>query len=355
VAERPRRRRDDNEDDGERPKRRAGGAGGRTNRSAPMKRGAGAGAKANRGRGSDRRSGGEDRRTARRGDRTQTPPGTRRRVADDRNPTRSGIQYPSRRTARRDVEASPAPPARRPVLRTVKRAEEAGRGSQPQRSRRPAKRAPAGLRRRGRRTEAGEELARAAGSKAKTAEDQLARAADAFAAGREREAARILRPLRDAYPDVAAVRELLGLVHYRLGQYPAATKELLAFVDLTGSVEQHPVLMDCWRAQRRFDKVEALWEELASSSPSGALVTEGRIVLAGARADAGQLHEAISTLAKRADDIKRPQPFHLRLWYALADLYERAGEIPRAREYFGRVGAREPGFADVAERLAALG
>ena len=149
----------------------------------------------------------------------------------------------------------------------------------------------------------------------------------------------MLRPLRDAYPDAAAVRELLGLVQYRLGNYPAATKELLAFADLTGSVEQHPVLMDCFRAQRRYDRGRELWEELAQSSPSGALVTEGRIVLAGALADDGRLQDAIATLARRADDVKRVQPHHLRLWYALADLYERAGEIPRARELFERVRA----------------
>ena len=136
------------------------------------------------------------------------------------------------------------------------------------------------------------------------------------------------------------MRELLGLVQYRLGNYPAATKELIAFADLSRSVEQHPVLMDCWRAQRRFDKVEELWTELAQSSPSGALVTEGRIVLAGAYADAGRLQLAIETLARRADDVKRVEEFHLRLWYALADLYERAGEIPKAREFFGRVSAR---------------
>jgi tetratricopeptide (TPR) repeat protein len=209
-------------------------------------------------------------------------------------------------------------------------------------------------RRRRRATEAADELARLAGRNARSAQDQLARAAEAFAAGRERDAARLLRPLRDAYPDAAAVRELLGLVHYRLGHYPAATKELGAFVELTGSVEQHPVLMDSWRAQRRYDKVEELWQELAQSSPSGALVTEGRIVLAGAEADRGRLRDAIATLSRRADDIKRVQDFHLRLWYALADLYERAGEIPRARDYFGRVSSREPDFADVAERLAAL-
>ena len=53
--------------------------------------------------------------------------------------------------------------------------------------------------------------------------------------------------------------------------------------------------------------------------------------------------------------MKRVQAHHLRLWYALADLYERAGEIPRAREFFGRVRKQDSSFADVAERLAALG
>ena len=65
--------------------------------------------------------------------------------------------------------------------------------------------------------------------------------------------------------------------------------------------------MDCFRAQRRYDRVETLWEELAQSSPSGALVTEGRIVLAGALADAAACSDAIATLDRRADDVKRVQ------------------------------------------------
>jgi tetratricopeptide (TPR) repeat protein len=251
---------------------------------------------------------------------------------------------------------------KRPVLRKVKGSGPPAKEKRKRTTAKDAKAPKAGRsttravpRRRRRSTEAADELARVAGRNAKGAQDQLARAAEAYAAGRERDAARLLRPLRDAYPDVAAVRELLGLVQYRLGNYPAATKELIAFADLSRSVEQHPVLMDCWRAQRRFDKVEVLWTELAQSSPSGALVTEGRIVLAGAYADAGRLQLAIETLARRADDVKRVEEFHLRLWYALADLYERAGEIPRAREFFGRVSTRDSSFADVAERLAALG
>ena len=40
--------------------------------------------------------------------------------------------------------------------------------------------------------------------------------------------------------------------------------------------------------------------------------------------------------------------------YALADLYERAGDIARARELFERIRAQDPHFADVADRLRAL-
>jgi hypothetical protein len=48
------------------------------------------------------------------------------------------------------------------------------------------------------------------------------------------------------------------------------------------------------------------------------------------------------------------QEHHVRVWYALADLYERAGEIPKARELFLRVRRHDAAFSDVAERLASL-
>ena len=85
---------------------------------------------------------------------------------------------------------------------------------------------------------------------------------------REREALRILRPLREQLPDSPSVRELTGLCQYRIGNYAAAAKELEAYADLSDSVDQHPVLMDCYRAQRRWRKVEELWQELAAVSPS---------------------------------------------------------------------------------------
>lgn len=277
------------------------------------------------------------------------------RNTDDKNPARSGIDYPSKKYRSKDGEV--VEPARKPSLRKKQSSRDEKPGTKrPTKSRAPKKtQAPHHRRRRVKTTEASEELAKLAGRDARKAQEVLARAAEAFSAGRERDAMRMLRPLRDAYPDASAVRELLGLCHYRIGQYPAATKELEAFVDLTNSVEQHPVLMDCYRAQGKWRKVEELWEELRLASPSSALVMEGRIVLAGSRADRGRINEAIATLDRGTETPARVRDQHLRLWYTLADLYERAGDVPAARNLFMRIRKYDGGFADVAERLAALG
>jgi tetratricopeptide (TPR) repeat protein len=213
----------------------------------------------------------------------------------------------------------------------------------------------AARRSRRRENDASAELRALAGPRAKRAVEQLDAATDAFLAGREKEAARTLRPLTEQYPQAAGVRELRGLALYRSGSYAAAGKELEAFVQLTRSFDQHPILMDCARAQRRYRRVDDLWEELKAASPSAAIVTEGRIVAAGALADQGRLREAIALLDKRGGDLRHAQEHHLRLWYALADLTERAGDLPRARALFEQVRRHDPGFADVAERLAALG
>ena len=185
-------------------------------------------------------------------------------------------------------------------------------------------------------------------------QEALVRGARSLERGYEQEALRILRPYRDPHPDSAELRELLGVAYYRLGRWSLAQKEIEAFVALTGSTEQHPVLMDCARALGRFDRIEGLWQELRAASPGAEIVTEGRIVAAGALADQGRLDDAIKVLERAPAGGKRVLPHHLRLWYALADLHERAGDIPAARALFRKVSAQDPRFVDVAERLAAL-
>jgi predicted TPR repeat methyltransferase len=59
--------------------------------------------------------------------------------------------------------------------------------------------------------------------------------------------------------------------------------------------------------------------------------------------------------AGASKSVRNPSPRHVRQWYLLADLYERAGDVPRAREFFERVQRVDPEAYDVAERLRALG
>jgi tetratricopeptide (TPR) repeat protein len=187
------------------------------------------------------------------------------------------------------------------------------------------------------------------------AERQVVEAARAFERGRAQDAWRMLRPLVEEAPDAVAIRELAGLSLYHLGRWKQAIAHLEAFARLTGSVEQHPVLADCYRALGRHRKVEELWDELRQSSPGSPLVTEGRIVMAGSLADRGEVRKAIALLERGPMAPKRPPAtHHLRLWYALADLYERAGETQRARQLFERVVQADPELADAAERLQAL-
>ena len=159
----------------------------------------------------------------------------------------------------------------------------------------------------------GDEILRLGGRRGARNYDELMRAADAFAEGRDRDALRILRPLREAMPTSPSTRELYALALYRNGRFKDAARELEEYFSMTGDVSQHPVLMDCYRALGDHETVEARWRELGEESPSSELVTEGRIVLAGSLADRGRLDDAIALLAKRADGIKRVLPHHLRL------------------------------------------
>ncbi len=200
------------------------------------------------------------------------------------------------------------------------------------------------------------ELATSVGTtRAPRLEQRLGDASRAFEAERYTDAARILRKLTEEAPGVAAARELYGLTLYRQGKWRPAIKQLEAFRLLTGSTEQHPVLADCYRAVGQDALVDELWDELRQASPSAELVVEGRIVVAGMRADRGDLPGAIRLLEDGWRLPGRPQEHHLRRGYALADLYERAGDVARARQLFERLERVAPDFADVRQRRRSLG
>ena len=124
----------------------------------------------------------------------------------------------------------------------------------------------------------------------------LTRAAEAYDRKRYEEALRLGRVVADATPGVAAVRELTGLAAYRAERWAMAKIHLRAYFTISDDPEHLPLVMDADRANHR-----------------------------------------------------------VRLWYALADVYDRAGDTSSARELFARIVLAEPDAYDAADRLVELG
>lgn len=183
---------------------------------------------------------------------------------------------------------------------------------------------------------------------------RLDEAATAYAGDRYGDAAAILRTIAEEAPGVAEVRELLGLAYYRQRRWKDAARELRAFNEITGSTEQHPVLADCARALGRHGQVEAYWKALRSAALDADLLAEGRIVMAGSLADQDRLDDAIRLIEAGREQVEGTAERDLRMAYVLADLQERAGDLPTARSGFEWLQVQDPEFADVGERLSAL-
>ena len=194
------------------------------------------------------------------------------------------------------------------------------------------------------------------GATADRAIERLARALHAFEAHRYSEARKLSMPLLSQVSGIAIVHEVAGLSMYRLGRWQDAADQLeIARGIKPAEVVNHPVLADCYRALRRYEKVTELWESMKLMSPPAGLLAEGRIVAAGALADQGELQSAVRMMTHGTSDPHKVQEHHLREWYVLADLYDRAGDVASARRLFVKIQSSEPKFADVADRLNTLG
>lgn len=187
--------------------------------------------------------------------------------------------------------------------------------------------------------------------------DRMEKAVVAYERGRYQEALRYGTELSREVVSVPAVRRLAGFAAYRLGRWRDAVRHLEAYSEVTGEPDALPALMDSLRALGRHAKVAAAWTALRHLSPDADVLAEARMVAAGSLSDRGKLPDAIEMLlsAGAARALRNPSDRHLRQWYALADLYERAGDLPRARELFQRVARVDSEAYDVLDRLDALG
>jgi tetratricopeptide (TPR) repeat protein len=185
--------------------------------------------------------------------------------------------------------------------------------------------------------------------------ERLAQASEALDRERFQEARRIATAIAKEAPSVAAAHELVGLASYRLGLYKQAVSALEAAQDLHANPALLPVIADCQRAQGRWAAVDRVWTEIKAASPSHDVMAEGRIVAAGALADQGELRGALDVMEPAKKRPKAVRDFHLRQWYVLADLYDRTGDPISARRWFSTILEFDDDFADVRDRLRALG
>ena len=187
--------------------------------------------------------------------------------------------------------------------------------------------------------------------------DQMGRAIEAYDRHRFEEAARLAGRLSDDAPGVPEVREIAGLAAYRSGTWRSAGRHLEAYRQIKDDPIYLPLEMDCARATGRPRVVERLFEELRQNSPDPDVLAEGRIVLAGSLADRSKMSEAIALLEESGAGRPRRNPGdrHIRQWYQLGDLYDRSGDVPRARAMFTMVYDVDPKAYDVKERLKELG
>ena len=185
--------------------------------------------------------------------------------------------------------------------------------------------------------------------------ERLAQASEALDRERFDEARRLAAAIAKEAPMVSAVQEVLGLASYRLGRYKPAVAALQRARELHEDPALLPVIADAYRGLRRWSAVERTWEEIKAASPAHDVMSEGRIVMANSLADQGDVTGAIALMEDGRTRPKRVRDHHLREWYVLGDLHDRAGDPIAARRWFGAVAEEDPGFVDVGERLRGLG
>jgi tetratricopeptide (TPR) repeat protein len=179
----------------------------------------------------------------------------------------------------------------------------------------------------------------------------ISKALEAFAEGEFDESAGYARQAKALAPRSARTMELLGLAYYHQGMWKEALRELLNYRRLTSALDQNHVIADCYRAQGRPDRAIEICAEVKPENASPETWAETVIVAAGALADKEDIRGALAMLSRADMGGDSIEPYHLRLWYVMADLLERAGRRREATELWRRIVAEDPDFFDAEQRL----
>ena len=154
---------------------------------------------------------------------------------------------------------------------------------------------------------------------------------------------------------VAVVRETVGLVAYRAGEWAQAVAELRAARRMGGGPGHLAVLADCERALGNPERAIELSRSTEATELDPAAAAELAIVVAGARSDLGQLDVALASLSSTLERSDPDAGYWARLAYAYADLLEQAGRTDEALTWFIKAAdADGDEETDAAERIDAL-
>ena len=163
------------------------------------------------------------------------------------------------------------------------------------------------------------------------------------------------RAARQRSGRIAAIREAVGIAAYRCGDWAQALSELRAARRMGAKSELLALIADCERGVGRPERAIELARTPEAEALTGDEADELRIVIAGARADLGQLEQALAVLASPPLDPKRSGQTAARLFYAYAEALlalERTDEA--VQWFFHAASADVEGVTDAEERISEL-
>src|ERR1700733_3479676 len=155
---------------------------------------------------------------------------------------------------------------------------------------------------------------------------------------------------------IAAVREAVGIAAYQCGDWSQAISELRAARRMGSKSPLLPLIADCERGLGRPERALELARGPEAAKLTGDEADEMRIVTAGARADLGQLEQALNVLSTPQLDPTRTGTIAARLFYAYADTLLALDRGDEAVQWFLHAAAADvEGVTDAEHRVSELG
>lgn len=183
----------------------------------------------------------------------------------------------------------------------------------------------------------------------------LSDAASAFADEKFPQARSLLLRAKKMSPRAEAVRELLGLAAYRMGEWEEALRELRTFRRVAGDTSHMPIEMDTLRALGRPGDVHKTYDRYRELGGRPATESEIRVVYGAFLLDEGE--------PRAAWDLTRPKklagnaaPHELRRWYVAARAAAALNDGATARKILAAIAESEseiPGMDELEIEVAA--